>query len=89
MALAQELEDDRVELAMVYAAGRIGVPSLNAKQKQAVRAFLDGRHLSQLVQVPNTASAHILRQTVSLLQRQSRQMRQAFRDSVSKTSDRE
>ena len=39
----QALEGNRVELAMAYAAERIGLPSLNEKQKQAVRACLDGK----------------------------------------------
>ena len=43
MALAQALESDRIELAVAYAASRIGVPSLNAHQKQAVRAFVNGK----------------------------------------------
>ena len=42
--LAQALSDHR-ELAMMCAAERIGIPSLNAKQKQAVCAFLDGKYV--------------------------------------------
>ena len=33
---------------MAYAAERIGLPSLNEKQKQAVRPFLDGKDVCQL-----------------------------------------
>ena len=41
--MAQALEGNRVELAMAYAAKRVGLPSLNEKQKEAVRACLDGK----------------------------------------------
>ena len=37
------MEGDRVEQAMRYAAERIGIPSLNEKQKEAVRAFVGGK----------------------------------------------
>ena len=37
------MEGDRVEQAMRYAAERIGIPSLNEKQKEAVRAFVAQR----------------------------------------------
>ena len=43
MALVQVLQGDQLELAMAYTAGRIGIPSLHAHQKQAVRAFVDGK----------------------------------------------
>ena len=41
--MAQALEGNCIELAMTYTAERIGLPSLNEKQKQAVCAFFDGK----------------------------------------------
>ena len=44
MAAAQPMtESDQMEVAMAYAARRLIVPSLNIHQKQAVRAFMDGK----------------------------------------------
>ena len=44
MALAKPTTDsERTELAIAYVARRLGVPSLNAHQKQAVHDFLGGK----------------------------------------------
>ena len=43
--LVQALESDRIELAVWHAASQIGVSSLNARQKQAVRAFVDRKNV--------------------------------------------
>ena len=37
------MDGDRTELALSYAAQRLRLPSLNEKQKEAVRAFLSGK----------------------------------------------
>lgn len=39
------MEGDRTKLSMAYAARWLGVPNLSTRQKQAVRAFFDGKDM--------------------------------------------
>lgn len=41
--MAMDVDGDRTDLALSYAAERLGLPSLNEKQKEAVRTFFTGK----------------------------------------------